>query len=122
MLITIFTLISIIKGVVNLKNLLVIKLTNVGETEKSIIERIRGDWKVSPKRLDDVEHVIVLEDQEIVGTFSMGNVFTYNRMTGRVSDLDLVQDNTLDIIGKKVDYATSNPATLASIEGLRIKE
>lgn len=102
-----------------MKNILVIKLSEQHiNNDKPILERTQGDWKISPKRLDEVKYVVVLVNQEVIATYTLGDEFNYNRVTGRVSKLELTENNELDVIGKKVKYATSNPATLASYNGL----
>jgi len=102
-----------------MKNILVIKLNEEHfDKAKPILERTKGDWKISPKRLDDVKYVVVLIEQKVVATYQLGDTFEYNRVTGRVSDLKLLEDNDLDVIGRNVDYSTSNPATLASYDRL----
>ncbi|HDG6657977.1 TPA: hypothetical protein PGC77_002699 [Staphylococcus aureus] len=102
-----------------MKNILVIKLSdNHINSNKEIIERVRGNWKVSPKRLDGVDYVVVLNNLKVIATYILGNEFIYNRSTGRVGNLQLFENNDLDVIGKEVTYSTSNPATLASYERL----
>ncbi|MGW7988469.1 hypothetical protein ACWEYO_14240 [Staphylococcus shinii] len=102
-----------------MKNILVIKLSEQHiNNDKSILERAKGDWKISPKRLDEVKYVVVLVNQEVIATYTLGDEFNYNRVTGRVSKLELTENNELDVIGKKVEYSTSNPATLASYNRL----
>ncbi|MGS5800307.1 hypothetical protein ACVENB_00140 [Staphylococcus aureus] len=68
--------------------------------------------------MDEVKYVVVLDNQEVIGTYTLGDEFNYNRVTGRVSNLELTENNDLDVIGKKVEYSTSNPATLASYSRL----
>lgn len=102
-----------------MKNILVIKLSEQHiNNNLSIVERVKGDWKISPKRLDDVKYIVVLNNQKVVATYKLGDVFSYNRITGRVSDLELIEDDELNVIGREVEYSTSNPATLASYNRL----
>lgn len=102
-----------------MKNILVIKLSeNHKLSDRETIDRVRGDWKISPKRLDDVKYVVVLNNQEVIATYSLGSEFTYNRETGRVGNLALTKNDDLDVIGNYVEYSTSNPATLASYDRL----
>ncbi|AVQ32770.1 hypothetical protein C7J88_00585 [Staphylococcus muscae] len=102
------------------KNILVIKLSKEhDESDKALKDRVTGKWKISPKRLDDVEFVVVLILQEVVATYRLGDEFKYNRSTGRVEDLELIEDDTYQkYIGQFVDYKTSNPATLSSESNL----
>ena len=91
-----------------MKNILVIKLSEQHiNNDKSILERARAIWKISPKRLDEVKYVVVLVNQEVIATYTLGDEFNYNRVTGRVSKLELTENNELDVIGKKVEYSTS---------------
>jgi hypothetical protein len=102
-----------------MKNILVIKLSEQHiDSNLAIAERVKGDWKISPKRLDEIEYVVVLNNQKVIATYKLGDVVSYNRKTGRVSDLELLEDNDLDVIGREVEYSTSNPATLASYNRL----
>lgn len=102
-----------------MKDLLILKLTGQKpDNKEEMLERIKGGWKVSPKRLDDVKYVVVLFEQRILGTFSLGDVITYNKKIGKVTHLDLIETDDLDIIGQRVSYRTSNPATLSSFENL----
>ncbi|KIX91014.1 hypothetical protein TP70_04660 [Staphylococcus microti] len=102
------------------KNILVIKLSKEhDEADNEFKERVTGKWKISPKRLDDVDYVVVLVLQEVVATYRLGDEFKYNRSTGRVENLELLEDDTYaKYIGQFVDYKTSNPATLSSESNL----
>ncbi|MDO5375914.1 hypothetical protein [Staphylococcus rostri] len=102
-----------------MKDLLIIKLTGEKPTNnEEVLERVNGEWKISPKRLDDVNYVVALYQQKVLATYILGSMVTYNKKIGKVTHLDLVENNDLDIIGKDVSYPTSNPATLSSFDNL----
>ncbi|HDE6879224.1 hypothetical protein K4Q72_12000 [Staphylococcus epidermidis] len=102
-----------------MKNILVLKLSDKHlDSNEKVDERATGNWKISPKRLDDVKYVFVLKNNKVVETYELGDEFIYNRSTGRVSGLKLSKNNDLDAKGKEVIYPTSNPATLASLKTL----
>ena len=104
-----------------MKNILVLKLSeNHENNHNSIEERSKGDWKISPKRLDNVEYVFVLENSKVIGTYKLGEKMQYNRSTGRVSDLEFIKTHDMDDMkGQLVSYPTSNPATLATLGKLK---
>ncbi|AWN20133.1 hypothetical protein [Streptococcus sobrinus] len=75
-------------------------------------KELSGNWKINPKRLDKVEQAVLLLNGECIATFKLGSTIMYNKETGRCN-LELVQDNNQEFFGKRFDYGTSNPATLA---------
>lgn len=97
---------------------LILKLNEVKRLKPHRVKQLAtGDWKINPSKLIPVNHVIVLQQQEITGVFTLGPVFTVNRHTGRCSDLELLDIETEAaeaLIGKKMDYKTFNPATIKS--------
>lgn len=87
-------------------------------------ERARKAWKLSPKRLDEVNHVIVLHEYNVIGEYSLGNKLVYylgGEQKGRVELelLDFNNYNEFTFLGQSIAYATSNPATIKTENELR---
>ena len=104
-----------------MEKVLVIKINMVPSSKEGLEERTRKSWKVSPKRLDDVKHIIVMHNQVVQEEYTIGDTLVYHlegELKGRV-ELQLkeyTEEKTLK--GKKIKYLTSNPATIKSYKDL----
>lgn len=106
-------------------NVLILKLTDRLLKQKNLTvadlapdklkKRASGDWKIGPKRLDDVEMVVVLYHGTIIAQFELSARVTYDRETHR-STLELIDyTGSNHLVGSTVDYETKNPATIKTI-------
>lgn len=89
-----------------------------------LVERASKAWKISPKRLDEVSHVIVLHQYKVIGEYSLGDKLVYylgGDQKGRVELelLDFEDSNEFTFLGSDIPYATSNPATIKTENELR---
>lgn len=104
-----------------LEKILVIKINVLPQSAEALKERTRKAWKISPKRLDEVKHVIVLYRQKVLEEYNLGSPLIYHlggEEKGRVELQleDYVEEKTLK--GKTLQYQTSNPATIKAYKDL----
>lgn len=105
-----------------MENILVIKLSERPNSLEALKERAEKAWKLNPKRLDDVNHVIVLYQLEVIADYQLGDEVKYylnGQEKGRVwlSLEDYKGDNSLK--GKHINYLTANPATIKKYSDLK---
>lgn len=102
---------------------------NLKDSDTLLIVKIKSQdydytsgWKISPIRLLNTKYMIVLYNQKILITKQIGNKLEYNLENGRIKfkeleDIELMY-NQRNIIGEKIIYNTSNPATLCTAKKL----
>ena len=96
-------------------NILVLKSV---KTHPELPENYCGNWKLSPIRLRNVDFGIVLSDGVVVAQFQLGDVVSYNLVTGRLVFSPEPYYGKYNLLNKKYDYRTSNPATIKTLEEL----
>lgn len=107
------------------EKILVIKLTrDIDNLEKEHIRKIAsGNWKnVDPRKLRDVNHVIVMVKGTCVADFSLGEKIIYYRSGNQVNRVALELTNYQGEFlfeGKKIQYNAINPATFKSFTSLK---
>ena len=105
-----------------MEKVLVIKINVLPESKEELLERSRKAWKLNPKRLDNVERVIVLYNQVVQEEYALGDTLLYildGELKGRVELqlIDYPHEKTLK--GKTIKYQTSNPATIKTYKALK---
>lgn len=100
-------------------DILVIKLNEKPESQEDLKIRAEKSWKINPSRLKNIKYVIVLFKQEVVAEYELLPNVKYNLETGRVElQFKDVDNNILGLMNKQLDYNTSNPCTIASLNKL----
>jgi len=79
-------------------------------------KRIEGHWKVNFNKVSKVKFVIALYNGKVLSDYFLGNKFTIERDTQRITDLELTPaNNATQLVNKQLIYKTRNPATIKSI-------
>lgn len=97
---------------------LIIKTTNElinADSSSEVFKKfLSGQWKLNPKRLDKVGTVVIVKDNVVIYEFKLGAKIFYDREIKRCS-VDLIDLQTPSrLIGLRISYGTSNPATIKS--------
>lgn len=104
-----------------MEQVLVIKINVNPQSAEGLKERTRKAWKINPKRLDDVKHVIVMYQQEVLEEYTLGSPVIYHLDGEEKGRVELELQNYEDektLKGKYIKYQTSNPATIKNYKEL----
>lgn len=107
----------------NLKNdtnFLVIKTYEDLKDDK-LIDWCKGAWKIKPNKLDEIDYLIAIYHKKVIGSYTINDVFSYDRRKKRIFDLNLNKID-LGLIGKKIDYNIINPATTINFKHFKALE
>lgn len=90
---------------------------------KNIETQFKNGVKIRPDRLNPIDIAFVIQDDVIVQVFEIDNEnIEYNARTKTIEINSILgkEITNHELIGKKVDYQTFNPATINNIEQLLI--
>lgn len=82
-------------------------------------ERARGFWKVSTARLNETRNMLLLFNGTVIGAYTIGSKILLDQDARRVK-FELT-DVDSHFIGKRLDYPTANPISIAPESKLIIK-
>jgi hypothetical protein len=89
----------------------------------ALLERARGEWKISVQKIIGVKRAVLLYQGAVLEEYEIGDkllVDLSQRPPRLTFDLSIVEDSKLR--GLVLDYPTANPASVAEVENLKIKE
>jgi len=107
------------------ESILIIKLTrDIENLSKEHIRKIAsGNWKnVDPRKLKNINHVIVMVKGVCVADFSLGEKVIYFRSGSQLNRVALEltdYEGDFPFKDKRIDYKAVNPATIKSIDSLK---
>lgn len=106
-----------------MKKVLVIKINEKFEGE-ALRERAEKAWKINPKRLDEVDYVIVLNEYKVLAEYVLGENVIYHLSgvdKGRVELIlnDIKEPREFTFRGQSIGYRTSNPCTIKTEKELK---
>ena len=97
-----------------MKNILIVKLSeahgDIPKSQEGIQERARGAWKRRIETTENLNHMIVLNEQKIIGEYTITNATQVKENNQNRVVFDLT-DAPQFFTGKSLDYPTSNVAS-----------
>ena len=89
----------------------------------ALLERARGEWKISVQKIRGVKRAVLLYQGAVLEEYEIGDkllVDLSQRPPRLTFDLSIVEDSKLR--GLVLDYPTANPASVAEVENLKVKQ
>lgn len=82
-------------------------------SEKKLIERANGSWRITPAKLGDIDKALLLFRGQVLEEYEIGDIITFDRKNNRITfDMKVIKNSKYK--GKILEYKTANPASIIS--------